>query len=52
MWMGLCASMSCEEAVDELLALEVADLPQRHATAEVFIAVRVAARTSAADIRG
>ena len=34
-----------EDAVDELLALEVADLPQRQLPAEVVLAVGIAART-------
>ena len=41
-----------EDAVDQLLSLEVAHLAQRQLAAEMIVAVGVAARDSAADIRG
>ncbi len=40
-----------EDAVDELLALEVAHLAERQVAAEMIVAVGVAAGAAAADIR-
>ena len=40
-WMGLWRSIKVEDAVDQVVALQVADLPKRDASPEVFSAVGV-----------